>query len=259
VNLPRLRPASSLLLVIASILPTSSVMWMSAQTAAPPAPVIPPFRIDGGPPPPGPFKMRAVTGEPYSLTAKTTIAKKFTDGTWHMTQYEERRMRDSEGRERSELLDASGRPISVRLTDPVAQTIIDLQPLSRSATVIHVALPSPDQQARSKEFRAQAEAYRAQHPPSPDAESPLPPQTIAGVQTEGKRRVNVLGAKMSDGQEVRVVEETWTAPDLKISLAQTSDDPRGEKISMAVTDLQRAEPASPLLQVPPDYKLVEQK
>jgi hypothetical protein len=61
----------------------------------------------------------------------------------------------------------------------------------------------------------------------------------------------VLGAKMSDGQEVRVVEETWTAPDLKIPLAQTSGDTRGEKISMTVKDLQRAEPASALLQVPP--------
>lgn len=207
----------------------------------------------------GSFKMRTITGEPYSLTAKTTTSKKFTDGTWHTTQYEERRMRDSRGRERSELLDASGRPISVRLTDPVAQTIINLQPFVQLATVTLVPLPSPDQQARAEEFRAKATAYRAQHPPSPEAESPLPPHTIAGVQTEGKRRVNVLGAKMSDGQDVRVVEETWTARDLMIPLAQTSDDPRGEKTSMIVTDLQRAEPASTLFQVPPNYELVEQK
>ncbi|WP_263385698.1 hypothetical protein [Granulicella arctica] len=207
----------------------------------------------------GSFKMRAITGEPYSLTAKTTTSKKFTDGTWHTTQYEERRMRDSEGRERSKLLDASGRPISVRLTDPVAQTIINLQPFVKSAIITHIPLPSPDQQARAEEFRAKAAAYRAQHPPSPDTENPLPPQTIAGVQTEGKRRFNVLSAKMSDGQEVSVVEETWTAPDLRIPLAQTSDDPRGEKISITVTEWQRAEPASALFQVPPNYKLIEQK
>jgi hypothetical protein len=115
VNLARLRPTSSLLLIAASIaaplFATPDAMWLSAQVATPPAPVIPPFHVDGAAPPLGLVKMRAITGEPYSLTAKTTISKKFTDGTWHSTFLEERRMRDSEGWERSELLDASERPV----------------------------------------------------------------------------------------------------------------------------------------------------
>jgi hypothetical protein len=41
--------------------------------------------------------------------------------------------------------------------------------------------------------------------------------------TEGKRTTTLLGAKMADGQAVRIIEETWTAPDLKIAFAQTSD------------------------------------
>jgi hypothetical protein len=261
-NLARLRPTSSLLLatsISVPLLATSGAMWMSAQVATPPTPVIPPFQIDGAAPALGPFKMQALTGEPYSLTSKAIISKKFTDGTWHTTFQEERRMRDSEGRERSELLDASGRPIIIRLTDPVAQSMVLLQPFSKSATVTHVPLPSPEQEARAEEFRAKAAEYRALHPLSPDTES-LPPQTIAGVYAEGKRRTTVLrAAKMPDGQQVRVVEETWTAPDLKIPLARTSDDPRGEKITMTVTDLQRADPDPALFQIPPDYKLVEQK
>jgi hypothetical protein len=203
--------------------------------------------------------MRVITGEPYSLTSKTTDTKKFTDGTWHTTVHEERRMRDSEGRERSEFLDASGRPIVISITDPVARTIASLQPFFKSATVTHVPLPSPEQEARAEGFRAKAAEYRALHPPSPDAESPLPPQTIAGVYAEGKRHTTVLTAKMAGDQAVRVLEQTWTAPDLKIPLARTSDDPRGEKIAMTVITLQRANPDPALFQIPPDYKLVEQK
>jgi hypothetical protein len=77
--------------------------------------------------------------------------------------------------------------------------------------------------------------------------------------TEGKRTTTLLGAKMADGQAVRIIEETWTAPDLKIAFAQTSDDPRGEKITMTVTDLHRAEPDPAVFQIPADYKQLEQK
>ena len=266
-NLTRLRPISSALLIAstisAALCAALGAMWMSAQVASPPAPVIPDFHINGGPPAPFPHKMRATTGEPYSLTSKTTSSKKFTDGSWHATVREERRMRDSAGRERYELLDASGSPIVISLTDPVAQTMVTLQPYFKSASVTHVPLPpapTPEQEARTAEAHAKAAEYRALHPPSPDAESPLPPQSIAGIYAEGKRTINVLhAAKMPDGEAVRVVEETWTAPDLKIALARTSDDPRGQKINITVTELHRGEPDPALFQIPPDYKQVERR
>jgi len=263
-NFARWRPAFPPLLVgpciLAILFAAFGVMRMFAQVAPPPSPVLPNVRELAGPPPFRPMKLRAITGEPYTLIAKTTVEKKFTDGTWHTTILKERRMRDTEGRERSELLDASGRPITISVTDPVAQTIVDLQPSSKTARVTHVPLPSPEQEARSEDRKAKAAEYRRLHPPSPDDESPLPPQTIAGVYAEGKHHVNVLGAlgvKVGDGQEVRVVEETWTAPDLKIPLMSTSDDPRGEKITRTVTELQRADPDPALFQIPADYTTVE--
>jgi hypothetical protein len=226
------------------------------------APVIPPLHINGGVQL-GAFKMPAVKGEPFSLTSKTTNTKKLTDGTWTTTVLEERRMRDSEGRERSEFVDPSGRAISARLTDPVAQTIVYLQLWDKTARVTHIPLPkppTPEEEARAAESRARIAEFVANHPPLPiEAKDELTPRTIEGVYAEGKRQTFVLDAKLSNGEPVRVVEDTWTAPDLKIPLASTSDDPRGQKITMTVTGLQRAEPDPALFQIPADYKMVEQE
>ncbi len=226
-------------------------------------PVIPSVHINGGVRL-GAYKMPAVQGEPYSLTSKTTNSKKLTDDTWTTTVLVERRMRDSEGRERSEFVDPSGRSIAARVTDPVAQTIVLLQTWDKTARVTRVPLPkppTPEQEARVAEARAKAAQLLASHPaPSVEGKDELPPRTIEGVYAEGKRQIIVLGAStLSDGEPVRVVEETWTAPDLKIPLASTSDDPRGQKITMTVTSLQRAEPDPGLFQIPADYKTVEQE
>lgn len=209
----------------------------------------------------GAFKMKAVKDEPYTATSKTTNAKKLTDGTWTTTILEERRMRDSDGRERSEIVNPDSRfriPV-VRITDPVAQTIVNLQLGDKTAHVTHIPLPPPptaEQVAEAAEREAKAAEYRKLHP-SP-SNSQLPPQTIAGVSAEGERRIITLASKLPNGDPVNVVEDTWTAPDLQIRLAAISDDPRGQKITMTVTDLQRAEPDPALFQIPADYKIVEE-
>jgi hypothetical protein len=240
---------------------TLSAVSISAQVVAPPAPVIPQFQITGGVHL-GAFKMLAVKGEPYSLISETTNSKKLTDGTWTTTVLEEHHMRDSEGRERSEIVNPDKRPLTpaARITDPVAQTIISLQPWDKTAHVTHIPLPkppTPEQEAKAAEFRAKAAEYRALHP-SP-SESQLPPQKILGIDAQGQRRTITLGTKLPNGDAVTVVEDTWTAPDLNIPLAKTSDDPRGQKIIMTVTDLQRAEPNPTLFQIPADYKVTEQQ
>lgn len=231
-----------------------------AQVTSPPVPVIPPVRLMGGVSL-GAFKMKAVKGEPYTATSKTTNAKKLTDGTWTTTVLEERRMRDSDGRERSEIVNPNSqfRTPVVRITDPVAQTIVNLQLGDKTAHVTHIPLPAPltpEQEAKAAESRAKAEEYRKLHP-SP-SNSQLPPQTIAGVYAEGKRTIITLGSKLPNGDPVNVVEDSWTAPDLQIRLTATSDDPRGQKITMTVTDLQRAEPDPALFRIPTDYKIVEE-
>jgi hypothetical protein len=205
--------------------------------------------------------MKCVTGKPYSLVSKTTTSKRLADGTWTTTVLEQRRMRDSAGRERTELTNGSGGPPFVSLTDPAAQTIVSLFAFNKTAILTHISLPippTPEQEARSAEIRAKAAEYRAAHPSGDTTD--LPPRTIAGASAEGERRIITLhAATLSNGDPVRVIEETWTSPDLGIPLASTSDDPRGQKIAMTVVDLQRSEPDPSLFRIPADYQITEQK
>lgn len=224
-----------------------------AQNVAYPSFVAP----SGGPPP---FKMKRVTGKPYSLTSKTSSSKRLADGTWTTTVLEERKMRDSEGRERTEITNGSGGPPAVSVTDPAAQTIVSLFAFKKTAILTHISLPkppTPEQEARSSENRVKAAEYRAAHPS--DDTTALPSRTIAGVSAVGERRILTLHSTLSNGDPVRVVEETWTSPDLGIPLSRSSDDPRGEKLITTVTDLQRTEPDSSLFRIPADYKITERQ
>ena len=231
-----------------------AVTSSQAQSPTPPRFIAP----SGGPPP---FKMKSVTGKPYSLASKTITSNLLADGTWTTTVLEQRKMRDSEGRERTETTNESGGLPAVSLTDPGAQTIVSLFLWSKTAIRMHISLPlspTPEQEARTSEFRAKAAEYRAAHP-STDTTT-VPPRTIAGVSAEGKEQVITLhAAKLSNGDPVRVVVETWTSPDLGIPLASTSDDPRGQKIEMTVTDLHRTEPDPSLFKIPADYKITERQ
>src|SRR5665213_3407790 len=81
----------------------------------------------------GSFKMTALKGQPYSLVSKTTTVKTVADGTPVTAVREERRMRDAEGRERTETIRPNGAVISSHVTDPVAQMTITLFPGSKTA------------------------------------------------------------------------------------------------------------------------------
>ena len=124
----------------------------------------------------GSFKMPAVKGQPYSLVSKTTIVKAAADGTPVTTVREERKMRDAEGRERTEIVLPNGGVIVPHITDPVAQMTITLFPGSKTAYVTRIPLPpppTPEQEAKATELRARVEEYRKAHPLSPDTDSEL--------------------------------------------------------------------------------------
>ena len=213
----------------------------------------------------GSFKMTALKGQPYSLVSKTTTVKTVADGTPVTAVREERRMRDAEGRERTETIRPNGAVISSHVTDPVAQMTITLFPGSKTAYVTRIALPpppTPEQEAKAAELRARVEEYRKAHPPLQDTDSELQPQTIAGVYATGRRHVLVIPAgRMGNDHEIRIVEDKWMSPDLKIIMASTADDPRPAKgkITTVVTELNRVDPDAALFQIPADYKVVEQK
>lgn len=199
------------------------------------------------------FALPAVKGKPYSLTETWTSTAKRTDGTTQTTVMVEHRMRDSEGRvrtERTELRNGVTIGPSISLMDPVGHFTADLSPRRKTASVIHYCAPkvlSPEEQAAADKEEAERVKMADALPSTPDRER-LPPQMIAGVVAHGERLHLVMNG-------VPVIEETWYSPELKIQLKRHSDDPRTGQIDTIVSDLKRVEPDPSLFQIPDDYKI----
>ena len=219
-----------------------------------------------------------VKGQPYSLVEKTATVRVLADGTTITNVREEHRMRDSEGRQRTELSqikDGVSHIEMVTIFDPVARTTTMLMEQVKQARVTHMPEskpPTPEQEARFAEMRQKAAAARAAQDqaigttPQPKRQSAsstvekLDPRNIAGLYAEGRRIVNVIPAgQQGNDREMRVVTEQWKSPDLGIELARTRDDPRMGKMTMEVTELQRVEPDPALFQIPAGYKVIEPK
>jgi hypothetical protein len=222
------------------------------------------FIMSGPPPPIG--TLRAVKGQPFSLVEKTTRVQTLSDGTVMTTHREQHRMRDSDGRTRTEMgTNKDGQFVvqNVSLMDPVTNTLATLFVSGKTAIVTHLKplkppTLTPEQQAQIAEARAHAEAYRKDHP-TPDHEE-LQPETIAGVYATGSRFTLIIPAgREGNDRDIHVVSDTWTAPDLKIQMRSTTDDPRTGKLTMEVTELERNEPDPALFQIPPDYKVTERQ
>ena len=211
--------------------------------------------------------LHGIKGQPYSLVEKTTKVQTLADGTVITTHREKHEMRDSEGRTRTEmgtLKDGQFEVQNVFLMDPVARMNVAMFVNGKTAMVTHFPQapqpkpPTPEQEARMAELRAKAEAYRKEHPALPSAYEDLQPEAIAGVYATGRRHTLVIPAgREGNDRDIHIVSDTWTAPDLKIQMRSTTDDPRMGKLTMEVTEFERNEPDPALFQIPPDYKVTE--
>ena len=202
--------------------------------------------------------MPGVKGQPYSFVEKTTRIQTLEDGRIIATYGEERQMRDSEGRMRTEFasMNKAGKfeVLTVVLVDPVSSTDTTMFPRSKRAEVRHHAQPkplTPEQQARMAENRARAASL-----PSPFEN--LPPATIAGFYAIGRRFTDIIPAgQAGNDREIRVVEDAWASPELNINMRTATDDPRVGRVTSQVTDFERNEPDPTLFRIPADYKVTE--
>jgi hypothetical protein len=216
----------------------------------------------------GGFAFGGVKGQPYSLVEQTTQIRTLSDGTTMTTHREQHRMRDSEGRTRTEMgtiKDGQFVVQNVMLMDPVARTMVTMLVRGKTALVTHfpepkpMSPPTPEQEARMAEIRAKAEAYRKEHPAGlASGYEELQPEMIAGVYATGRQHTLIIPAgREGNDRDIHVVSDTWTSPDLKIQMRNTTDDPRMGKTTMEVTELERNEPDPALFQIPADYKVTD--
>ena len=83
-------------------------------------------------------------------------------------------------------------------------------------------------------------------------------QTIEGVECEGTRNVMTIPAgEMGNELPINVVTETWYSPELQVTVLRKFNDPRYGEDIYRLTNINRAEPAKELFEVPSDYTLKE--
>jgi hypothetical protein len=229
--------------------------------------------------------MTNVPGAPYSAEATTERVQVLADGNRIVQTTLGIVARDGQGRVRREeslpgfKTNDREAPHIVMIDDPVAQVHWTLD--ARTKTAIKAPLPN----IKSGAFRSVADAGNLavrnfffastgdvgagpeisvssagmlkNGAPAVDdkaTKTDLGKQSIEGVPAQGTRITRTIPAgQFGNEQPMVITTETWYSPDLKVLLMSKSSDPRMGDTTYTLTNIQRAEPAASLFQVPDDY------
>jgi hypothetical protein len=199
-----------------------------------------------------------VANAPFTATVQIVSHTKLPDGTEHIVKTENHIARSSSGRirnERRQLVPQSftGEPrlISAHFYDPNSRLNIFTDPATRLAR--ETVLPQPLRTPSTALPPAQQRTFPG------ITETPLGDQALDGVELTGTRKTRIIPADRSGtGQPVTITDDYWCSPDLSIYLIIRHDDPRTGEQLVAVTQIERAEPAAELLAVPDNYKVVDE-
>jgi hypothetical protein len=216
------------------------------------------------PPPHGPhadflssemrFGDRPVKGAPYSAQFVTESTQTLGDGTRISRKSNGAVYRSAEGRTRRETTLAAVGPVAVEgepvqmvfINDPVARQHYALDVNRRTAR----RLPLPD---------------RPPAPPGPGPEGDdnvktesLGKRTIEGVEAEGTRTtIQIPTGRVGNDRPLEIVSERWYSPELQVVVLSSHKDPFAGENVYRLTNINRAEPAPALFEVPADYTIVE--
>jgi len=209
------------------------------------------------------FGGKVVKGAPYSATAITESAQTLSNGVRITHKTTASIYRDSEGRTRREVtIDRVG-PFAtadepaqlIFIDDPVAgvQYILD----QRSHTARKRTAPPGDGPRR----RPPPEKAPERAPEKASAEGKtesLGKQVIEGVEAEGVRSViTIPEGRIGNNRPIEIISERWDSTELQTVVLSKHNDPRFGETVYRLTNINRAEPAQALFEVPADYKVEE--
>ncbi len=182
-----------------------------------------------------------VAGVTYSLDSRSRIAHKSAPFTFEFTQKSGAVGADAEGRNfefRVGPGEASGNLI---MTSPPMSGPPPAAPESRIAVT-------------------QAEAGTANYvfhrtgPNGNEKKEDLGKQTIEGVEAEGVRTtVTIPAGEIGNERAIEIVSERWYSPELQLVVMSRHSDPRTGETTYKLTNINRAEPAKSLFEVPAGY------
>ena len=191
-----------------------------------------------------PFTAQQVRENVGTLRDGTRIDRKAVYAVW----------RDVAGRTRRE------NEASIWIVDPVARVSYYLDKKSHTATRIPIAIDGREQlqaQAQSRLEGEQSQQTDLENRPQIKHE-PLGTRSIEGLQTQGTRTTTIYPIGPSGGSDrpIRVVEEHWYSPELKMDIIHVVDDPRQiTQNKTQLTGIRLGEPDASLFQVPGEYAL----
>jgi hypothetical protein len=209
------------------------------------------------------FGGKVVKGAPYSATAITESVQTLSNGARITHKTTASIYRDSEGRTRREVtIDRVG-PFAtadepaqlIFIDDPVAGVHYVLD--QRSHTARKMAAP-PGDGPRRRPPPDRATERAPEKAPAEGKNESLGRQVIEGVEAKGVRSViTIPEGSIGNDRPIEIVSERWDSLELQTVVLSKHNDPRFGESVYRLTNINRAEPAQTLFEVPADYKIEE--
>jgi len=228
------------------------------------------------------FERNVVKDAAFSADSVTEHIQTLADGNRFTRKSVAHIYRDAAGRTRREhemsrrgTISASGEaPRLLIINDPVARVNYVIE--TQAGTARKTQLPPPQvmeafSKARgdnapfsvlmptSSAHRRMSEGEGAAEPTKPVREK-LPSQVIEGVLAEGTRTTLTIPAGEFDNEQPLVIShEEWYSPELHMIVSMKHNDPRFGETTFTLTNINRSEPAADLFQLPPGYRIVNDR
>ncbi|WP_158945203.1 hypothetical protein [Granulicella sp. S190] len=199
-----------------------------------------------------------VPNAPFSATVEILSHETLPDGSENVRTTKAHIARASSGRiynERRQLVPTGfkGEPalLSAHIYDPSSRLNIFYNPFQRIA--------------RESIFNGPPAAPLNTTPARTPANNPyfkqedIGTQPLDGLTLTGIRKTHIIPAAMSStGKDIAIVDEYWYSPDLSIYMIIKHNDPRTGEQLVAVSDVERHEPAASVFAVPANFKIIDE-
>jgi len=201
------------------------------------------------------FTGRVVKDAPFTAESVSESTQVLADGSKISRKMTAKIARDSQGRTRREQeLNVLG-PFNVA-GDPPHLIFID-DPVAGAHFVLNVG----DKEARkfpySPDNRPEPEF---QGPPNNEDVESLGTRVIEGLEARGTRSTFVIPeGRIGNDRPLNIVSELWESTELKIPVLSRHSDPRTGITEYRLFNIGRGEPPAGLFEIPPDYRLKEEK
>ncbi len=198
---------------------------------------------------------KTVTGAPFTATFSTDTNETLTDGNKISHSSTGTIARDTQGRTRRDMTLPAIGPWSAEGKNPPQVSFIN-DPVAGTRYALEM----------DKKIARQMPAHQG-HPKVASAENSgaskdqvttnsLGTQTINGLPAQGTRYTRTIPAgEIGNEKPIVIVTERWYSADLQAVIMTKRTDPRMGETDFQLTNIQRAEPAATLFQVPADFTI----